>query len=68
MRAVRRFCRFWYDFFFGDDWIQAVGVVAAVGATVALVAMGINAWWLMPAAAIALLVESLARATRTSKR
>ena len=34
MRAIRRFLFFWYDFFFGDDWIQAAGVVVAVSATV----------------------------------
>ena len=67
MRAIRRFLLFWYDFFFGDDWILAVGVVAAVSATAALVANGINAWWLLPLAAAALLVESLVRATRASK-
>jgi hypothetical protein len=68
MRVLRRFFRFWYDFFFGDDWIQAVGVVVAVSATALLVANGVNAWWLMPVAAAALLVESLLRAARATKR
>jgi hypothetical protein len=68
MGAIRRFLLFWYDFFFGDDWILAVGVVAAVSATAALVANGINAWWLLPLVAAGLLVESLVRATRASER
>jgi len=68
MRAIGRFLRFWYDFFFGDDWIQAVGVVVAVSATALLVANGINAWWLLPSAVAGLLVESLLRATRTPKQ
>jgi hypothetical protein len=68
MRAIRRFVLFWYDFFFGDDWIQAAGVIVAVAATALLVANGINAWWLMPLAAAGLLVESLVRATRAPKQ
>ena len=68
MRAVKRFFMFWYDFFFGDDWIQAVGVVVAVAVTALLVARGVNAWWLMPVALVALLVESLMRAVRAAKR
>ncbi len=67
MRLARRFFLFWYDFFFGDDWIQAVGAVAAVSATALLVANGVNAWWLMPSAAAALLVESLWRAARAAR-
>ena len=68
MRAIRRFLLFWYDFFFGDDWIQAAGVVVAVSATAVLVANGINAWWLIPLAVAGLLVESLVRATRAPKQ
>jgi hypothetical protein len=68
MRVLGRFLRFWYDFFCGDDWIQAVGVVVAVSATALLVANGINAWWLLPIAVAGLLVESLLRATRAPKR
>jgi hypothetical protein len=67
VRAIRRFLRFWYDFFFGDDWIQAAGVIVAVSTTALLVANGINAWWLMPLAAAGLLVESVMRATRGTK-
>ena len=68
MRVIRWFLLFWYDFFFGDDWIQAAGVVVAVSATAVLVANGINAWWLIPLAVAGLLVESLVRATRAPKQ
>jgi hypothetical protein len=64
MHVVKRFFAFWYDFFFGDDWVQAAGVVGAVAATALLVANGVNAWWLMPLAMAGLLVEALLRATR----
>jgi hypothetical protein len=68
MQAIKRFCSFWYDFFFGDDWVQAAGVIVAVTLTALLVAKGVNAWWLMPLAMAALLVESLLRAVRATKR
>ena len=68
MHAIKRFLWFWYDFFFGDDWIQAAGVIVAVATTVVLVDHGINAWWLMPIAATMLLVESILRAARAAKR
>jgi hypothetical protein len=58
---LRRFGRFWYDFLVGDDWIAAVGVVAALGAT-ALVASGTaNPWWLLPLAVAAVLIVSVRR-------
>jgi hypothetical protein len=62
MRRVRAFGLFWWDFVVGDDWRSAAGVVLAVGVTAALVAAGVNAWWLMPAAVVAVLWLSLQRA------
>jgi hypothetical protein len=62
MRRVRAFGLFWWDFVVGDDWLSAAGVVIAVGVTAALVAGGVNAWWLMPAAIAAVLWLSLRRA------
>src|SRR5947209_4954998 len=50
-----RFLRFWWDFVVGDDWRAALGVVVALGATAALVAAGVNAWWLMPVGVAAVL-------------
>jgi hypothetical protein len=59
-----RFARFWWDFVVGDDWRVALGVVVALGVTALLVAAGVNAWWLMPAAVAAVLWLSLRRASR----
>lgn len=53
-----------WDFVVGDDWITAVGVVVAIAATAVLASAGAAAWWLMPAAVIALLAHSLARACK----
>ena len=64
MKWISTFGRFWYDFVVGDDWRIALGVVLALGATAGLVAAGVNAWWLPPAAVVALLALSLRRATR----
>ena len=62
MNAVRRIALGVWDFVVGDDWITAVGVVVALGATALLAGAGATAWWLMPVAVLALLVASLARA------
>jgi hypothetical protein len=62
MRRLRSFGRFWWDFVVGDDWRAAAGIVLAIGLTAALVAAGLDAWWLMPAAVAAILWLSLRRA------
>jgi hypothetical protein len=64
MKRIRAFGLFWWDFVVGDDWRSAAGVVIALGVTAALVAAGVNAWWLMPAAVVAVLWLSLQRAAR----
>lgn len=64
MRWVFAFVRFWYDFIVGDDWLIAVGVVAAIAATALIADRGVAAWWVMPLAVVALLVGSLRRALR----
>jgi hypothetical protein len=56
-----RFLRFWWDFVVGDDWRAALGVVIALGATAALVAAGVDAWWLMPIGVALVLAISLRR-------
>ena len=61
MNALRRFGMFWWDFVVGDDWRIAVGVVASLGASAALVATGVPAWWLLPLAVALLLYVSLRR-------
>ena len=63
MRHVRAFGMFWWDFVVGDDWRSAAGVVVALGVTATLVAAGVDAWWLMPAAVAAVLWLSLRRAS-----
>ena len=62
MSRVRAFGLFWWDFVVGDDWRAAAGVILAIGATAALVAGGVDAWWLMPVAVAAVLWLSLRRA------
>jgi hypothetical protein len=62
MKYVRAFGRFWWDFVVGDDWVSAAGIILAIGLTAALVAEGVNAWWVMPAGVAIVLWVSLARA------
>jgi hypothetical protein len=61
-----RFLRFWRDFVVGDDWRAALGIAAAIGIAAALVAAGIDAWWLIPLGVVVVLYISLARETRAS--
>ena len=65
MGWLRRFGRFWYDFLVGDDWLAAVGVGVALGAT-ALLADEHNPWWLLPVAIAAILSVSVRRAAAAS--
>lgn len=65
MNRLRAFGGFWYDFVVGDEWSVAVGVLAAFGSAAALVHVGVDAWWLVPAAAAGLLVVSVLRAARS---
>ena len=64
MRRIKAFGRFWWDFVVGDDWRAAAGVVIAIGATAALAAGGVDAWWLMPIAVATILWISLRREVR----
>ena len=66
MSYLKTFGRFWWDFIVGDDWRVALGLVAALGSSALLANQKIAAWWLLPVAVIALLAESLRRATRKS--
>jgi hypothetical protein len=61
---LRAFAAFWYDFVVGDDWVVAVGVVAALLITYAVSTTSVPAWWLMPVALLVLLPLSLWRAVR----
>lgn len=66
MKWLRGFGRFWWDFVIGDDWRVAVVVAAGIGATAALVAAGVNAWWLLPLVVLLALWVSLRRAMRSA--
>jgi hypothetical protein len=64
MRYLRSFGLFWWDFVVGDDWRAALGIAVAIGLTAGLVAAGVDAWWLMPIAVVAVLALSLRREVR----
>lgn len=59
MSRVRALLTGVWDFFVGDDWQTALGVILALAVT-AMIA----AWWVMPVAVCALLALSLRRAAR----
>ena len=56
--ALLRFC---YDFVVGDDWRAAIGLALAIGAAAAIVAAGVNDWWLIPIGVAFVLALSLRR-------
>lgn len=62
---LKGFAKFWYDFFVGDDWTVAVGVVLAIAATYGLSRAEVPAWWIMPVAVVILLGASVRRAARS---
>jgi hypothetical protein len=66
MSRLAAFGRFWWDFVIGDDWLVAVLVAAAIGATAVLAAAGITAWWVLPLAVLLVLWLSLRRAIRSA--
>ena len=66
MKWLRGFCRFWWEFVIGDDWRVAVFVAAGIGATAALAAARVNAWWLLPPVVLLALWLSLRRAIRSA--
>jgi hypothetical protein len=63
---LRRFGHFWWEFVIGDDWLVAVLVVVAIGATAVLAAASVAAWWLLPLAVPLVLWLSLRRAIRSA--
>jgi hypothetical protein len=66
MRYLRSFGLFWWDFVVGDDWRVALGVVLAIAVTAALVAAGVDAWWLIPIAVLVVLGLSLRREAKSA--
>jgi hypothetical protein len=63
MRTIERIALGIWDFVVGDDWRVALGVVVAIGATAVIAASGVAAWWVSPIAVVALLADSLRRAS-----
>ena len=53
--------RFAYRFVVGDDWLVALVMLLALVITAAMVAVGINAWWLVPLLAMLMTGVSLWR-------
>jgi hypothetical protein len=66
MRRLRNLAIGIWEFVVGDDWVTALGVVAALGVT-ALLADYDAAWLLMPLAVVALLASSIWRAARAKQ-
>ena len=64
---VTAFARFWYDFFVGDDWSVALGVVLALAATYGFSRTTFPVWWIAPATVVLLLAVSVTRASRRAK-
>ena len=62
MRRLRAVAVLVWDFVVGDDWRTAVGVAIALAVTAVAAGAGLTAWWIMPVAAVGLLVASLWRA------
>ena len=63
MTWLKGFGRFWYDFFVGDDWSIAVGVIVALAATYLANVAGLQSWWITPVAVLILLAVSVSRAS-----
>jgi hypothetical protein len=66
MSRLGAFGRFWWDFVIGDDWLVAVLVAVAIGATAAFTHSGVTAWWLLPLTVPLVLWLSLRRAIRSA--
>ena len=66
MSRLVAFGRFWWDFVIGDDWVVAALVALGIGATAALAAADVAAWWLLPLAVLLVLWVSLRRAIRSA--
>jgi hypothetical protein len=64
MRYMIAFLRFWYDFIIGDDWTIAASIAVALALTCLLARSNIQAWSLLPIAAVLTLGVSVWRAAR----
>jgi hypothetical protein len=64
---LRRFGLFWWEFIVGDNLPLALGAGIAIGITAWLVHVGLNAWWFLPPAILALLAGSVLVAARSRR-
>jgi hypothetical protein len=62
MSTIVAVARSAFQFIVGDDWLTALGVVAAIGLTGLIAGTGTVSWWVLPTAVVALLALSLRRA------
>jgi hypothetical protein len=53
-----------WEFVVGDDWRVALGVVVAIAVTALVADTAVAAWWVLPVAVVALLLDSLRRGAR----
>jgi hypothetical protein len=51
-RRAKTLLLFWWDFLIGDDWTIAASVPVALAAAYGLHRAGVQAWWLVPLAAL----------------
>jgi hypothetical protein len=68
MRRLRAFLGFLYDFVVGDDPLIAIVVVLALSITAVIASAGPAAWWVMPAAVLAVLSFSVLRGSHEGRR
>ncbi|HET6292692.1 MAG TPA: hypothetical protein VFG33_04940 [Kribbella sp.] len=61
---LKAFGKFWYRFIIGDDWTVAATVAVALVVTWLLHTASVEAWWLPPLAAVAVVGVSLRRVGR----
>ena len=64
MSRLRAFLGFLCDFIVGDDPLVALVIVLSLGITALIAGSGAAAWWVMPAAVVAVLTFSVLRASR----
>jgi hypothetical protein len=68
MRRIKGFLLGVWEFFVGDDWRTALGVVLALAITALLADVAVSGWWVMPLAVLGLLALSIRRAARGVRR
>jgi hypothetical protein len=62
---IGRAARGIWEFVVGDDWRVALWVIATLGATAGVVAIGVSGWWLTPVATLVILRGSVLRGAKS---